>query len=298
MGDAAAASTLPVPRTGQGIALMLLAIVLFTLMDAVVKGLVDRYPVNQVMFARFAGQLIIVGMILNAALPRRVRSRHPWLHLVRALTQLAASGLFFLSLTRIGLAEATALSDINPILIVLGAALFLGERLGPRRIIGIAAAFAGALIILRPGMGVFTPWAVLPLLGACAYATNALVPRAIGPRESPWPAMFWGAAICTAATGLSLPFAHVPIAGDDIWRFVAIGCLGSAAQLCIIRSFTLAEASAVAPVAYAGIVLAALWGWLFFGEWPDGWTILGAVVIVASGLYVWHREVQAARTTG
>lgn len=285
----------PPARTGIGIALMVAAIVLFTLMDAVVKGLVDRVPVNQIVFARFAGQLVIVVLVLNAGLPARVRTHHPWLHLFRALTQLAAGGLFFLSLLHIGLAEATALSDINPILITLGAAVFLGEKLGPRRILGIAAAFAGALIILRPGLGVFTPWAVLPLLGACAYAANALVTRAIGPRESPWPAMFWGAAICTALTGLTLPLSHAPVGSGDLWRLVAIGCLGSAAQLCIIRSFSLAEASAVAPVAYCGIVLAAFWGWLFFGDLPDGWTVFGAVVIVGSGLYVWRREVLAAR---
>lgn len=234
-------------QVGRGILLMVLAIMLFTLMDAVVKGLVARYPVGQIMFARFAGQLVLVVLILNLSLPPRVRSRHPVLHLVRAVTQLAASGLFFLALTRIGLAEATALSDINPILITLGAALFLGERLGPRRILGIVAAFTGALIILRPGTGVFTLWAVLPLLGACAYAANALVTRAIGPREPAWPAMFWGALICTIVTGAALPWIAVPVATADLWRFAAIGCLGTAAQLCIIRSFSLAEASVVAP---------------------------------------------------
>ncbi|QYK39944.1 MAG: DMT family transporter [Paracoccaceae bacterium] len=279
--------------TGRGILLMVLAIALFTLMDALAKGLVSRYPVNQIVFARFAGQLLIVAVILNTALLPRVRTRHPMLHLFRAATQLAASGLFFLSLTRIGLAEATALSDINPILITLGAALFLGERLGPRRLLGIAAAFIGALIILRPGLGVFTPWAVLPLLGACAYAANALVTRAIGPRETPWPAMFWGAAICTLAMAATLPGSHAPVAPGDLWGFALIGCIGTAAQLCIIRSFTLAEASAVAPIAYLGIVAATFWGWLFYGELPDLATILGAVVIVLSGLYVWHRETRA-----
>jgi drug/metabolite transporter (DMT)-like permease len=284
--------------TGRGILFMLLAILLFTLMDAVVKGMVAGYPVNQIVFARFAGQFVLVAVLLNAGLAARVRTAYPGLHLVRAATQLAASSLFFLSLTRIGLAEATALSDINPVLITLGAALFLGERLGPRRIVGILAAFAGALLIIRPGMGVFTPWAVLPLIGACAYAANALVTRAIGPRESPWPAMFWGAALCTLATGATLPFAHAPVAAADLWRFAAIGILGTAAQLCIIRSFTLAEASAVAPVAYAGIVMAGVWGWLFYGELPDALSALGAVVIVLAGLYVWHRETRAGGGRG
>lgn len=284
--------------TGRGILWMLAGIVLFTLMDAVVKGLVDRYPVGQIVFVRVAGQVLLVALILHRTLPARVATRHPWLHLLRGLTQLGAGALFFLSLTRIGLAEATALADINPILISLGAALFLGERLGPRRLIGIAAAFVGALIILRPGTGVFTPWALLPLAAACCYAANALVTRAIGPRESPWPAMFWGALICALLTGATLPFAAVAPAAADLPAFAAIALLGSVAQLCIIRSFSLAEASAVAPFGYAGIVLATLWGWLFFGEWPDAATVLGAVVIVGAGLYVWHRETRALRPRG
>ena len=286
------------PAMGRGILLMILAIVLFTLMDAIVKGLVSRYPVNQIVFTRFAGQLVIVAILLNRHLPAMVRTRHPWLHFFRGLTQLGASAFFFLALTRIGLAEATALADINPVLITLGAALFLGERLGPRRIFGVALALIGALIILRPGFGVFTPWAVLPLLGACCYAANALITRKVGPREPPWPAMFWGAAFCTAIMGLTLPASHVPVANADLPLFAAVFTLGSAAQLCIIRSFTLAEASVVAPFTYLGIVLATVWGWLFFGNLPDGLTVLGAVVIIGAGLYVWHRETQAARQTG
>ncbi len=282
----------------RGILLMILAIVLFTLMDAIVKGLVARYPVNQIVFTRFAGQLVIVALILNRALPVRVRTRHPWLHFFRGLTQLGASAFFFLALTQIGLAEATALADINPILITLGAALFLGERLGPRRIAGVVLALIGALIILRPGMGVFTPWAILPLCGACCYAANALITRKVGPRETPWPAMFWGALLCTGVMALTLPGRAIPVAAADLPLFAAVFCLGSLAQLCIIRSFTLAEASVVAPFTYLGIVLATFWGWLFFGNLPDGWTILGAVVIVGAGLYVWHRETQAARGAG
>lgn len=290
----------PLPRpgaTGRGILLMILAILLFTLMDALAKGLVARYPAPQIVWARFAGMLLIVLVLLRGRAAAFLRTRHPGLHALRALSQFGATTAFFLSLGHIGLAEATALSDVSPVLITLGAALFLGERLGPRRILGVAAALAGALIILRPGMGVFTPWALLPLFGACCYAANALITRWVGPRESLWTPMLLGAILGTVLASLPLPAVWTPIAPPDLWLFAAVGALGTGAQLCLIRSFTLAEASVVAPFSYLGIVMAAVWGLVFFGEWPDALDALGALVIVLAGLYVWHRETLAARET-
>ena len=113
----------------KGILLMLLAVVLSTAMDALAKGLVARYPTPQVIWARFAGQFLLVALILNRRFPGFVRTRFPVQHLFRSLAQLGATGFFFLSLNHIGLAEATALTDINPVLITLGAALFLASPL-------------------------------------------------------------------------------------------------------------------------------------------------------------------------
>lgn len=289
----ATAPSLPPLRTGLGILLMLLAIFLFTTMDAVVKGLVERYPSPMLVWVRFMGQLVFVLLVLRHHLPARLQTRYPGLHLARALTQLGASALFFTSLVYIGLAEATALSDINPVLITLGAALFLGERLGPRRLFGVFAALIGALIVIRPGAGVFTWAALLPLLGAVCYAANALLTRFIGPQESLWTAMAWTSLVCTGLTTLALPFFWVPVAPGDLPILALVGLLGMLAQLCIIRSFSLAEASAVAPFAYVGIAFATGWGVVLYDEYPDGWTIFGTLVIVAAGLYVWHRETRA-----
>lgn len=283
--------------TSRGILLMMAAIALFTLMDALAKDLVARYPAPQIVWARFAGMLLLVLLYLRGRVPPLLRTRHPGWHAARAVTQLGATASFFVALGHIGLAEATALADINPVLITLGAAVFLGEKLGPRRIFGVLAAMAGALIILRPGFGVFTPWALLPLFGACCYAANALITRWIGPQESLWTAMLYASLIGTALAALALPAVWTPIAAGDLPRFAAVGALGMAAQLCIIRSFTLTEASVVAPFSYLGIIMATGWGFLFFGEVPDGPTILGALVIVMAGLYVWHRETRAARVT-
>lgn len=279
----------------RGVALMILAILLFTAMDATAKGLVARYPAPQVIWARFAGQLLIVLLILNLRAGPLLRTRYPGLHLARSAFQFGATGLFFLSLGHIGLAEATALTDINPVLITLGAALFLGERLGPRRIAGVIVALIGALIILRPGLGVFSPWALLPLGAAVCYTGNALLTRHIGPKEPVWTSLLHASIFGTLVAALALPFVWVPIALPDLLLFGLVGVLGTGAQLCIIRSFSITEASVVAPFAYLGIVFATVWGALLYDQWPDRWTVLGALVIVGAGLYVWHRELKASR---
>jgi len=279
----------------RGIALMILAILLFTAMDATAKGLIERYPAPQVVWARFAGQLLIVMIILNRHTPVLLRTRFPGLHLIRSACQFGATGLFFVSLGHIGLAEATALTDINPVLITLGAAMFLGERLGPRRIAGVIAALIGALIILRPGIGVFSPWALLPLGAAICYTGNALLTRHIGPKEPVWTSLLHASLFGTALAGLAMPLVWVPVSLPDLGLFALVGVLGTGAQLCIIRSFSTTEASIVAPFAYLGIVFATFWGAVLYDQWPDRWTIIGALVIVVAGLYVWHRETQAAR---
>ena len=274
---------------------MILAILLFTAMDATAKGLIERYPAPQVVWARFAGQLLIVLILLNYRTPVMLRTRYPGLHLARSAFQFGATGLFFLSLGHIGLAEATALTDINPVLITLGAALFLGERLGPRRIAGVVVALIGALIILRPGFAVFSPWALLPLGAAVCYTGNALLTRHLGPKEPVWTSLLHASIFGTAVAALALPFVWVPVSGPDLLLFILVGCLGTGAQLCIIRSFSTTEAAVVAPFAYLGIIFATFWGALLYDQWPDIWTLIGALVIVVAGLYVWHRETQAAR---
>ena len=289
--------TLPsVAATKKGILLMLLGIVLFTAMDALAKGLIARYPTPQVIWARFAGQALIVAILLG---PRKIiptlNSNFPRLHLLRSAFQLGATALFFASLGYIGLAEATALTDINPILITLGAAVFLGERLGPRRILGVVVAMIGALIVVRPGMGVFSAAALLPLGCAVCYAGASLLTRKLGQHEGPWTSLLHAAVFGTVITGLAMPFVWQPINGADVVLFAALGILGTAAQMCVIRSFSMAEASAVAPFAYIGIVFATIWGIVLYDEYPDQYTILGALVIVAAGLYVWHRETNARR---
>ena len=288
-------SAAPPSTVSRGVVLMILAVFLFTTMDATAKGLIERYPAPQVIWVRFAGQFALVLLILGPRLGPVLRTRFPVLHFWRSASQFGATTFFFLSLPYVGLAEATAIADLNPVLITLGAALFLGERLGARRLTGVIVALLGALIVIRPGAGVFTWWSLLPLCCAVSYATSALLTRKIGAQESVWASMVYAALFGTLVAGAALPFVWEPVATADLWRFGLVALLGTGAQLCIIRSFSITEAAVVAPFAYLGIVFATGWGVVLFDHWPDRWTVLGALVIVGAGLYVWHRETRAVR---
>lgn len=293
------AETAPAPAPSstlrRGLIMMVLGIIAFTAMDAVAKALVAHYPTAQIVWARFVGQLLFVTLLLGRNLPQGLRTRYPGWHVARAVSQMGTTILFFTSLKFVGLAEATALADLNPVLITLGAALFLGERLGRARLIGVGAALVGALIILRPGVGVFSPGAILPLCCAFTYAANILLTRHIGPKEGPSAAMFYAAALGVGLSSLVLPWVWVPIAPGDLPLFGLLTMLGAAAQYCIIKAYSQVEAAVVAPFGYLDVVGAGLWGALIFDELPDRFTLLGALVIVLAGLYVWRHETVAAQ---
>jgi drug/metabolite transporter (DMT)-like permease len=275
---------------------MLFAMLLFTAMDAAAKYLMADYPVWQIIWVRFASQTVLVALYLNRHLPALLVTRHPKLQAARSLFQFGATALFFVALGYIGLAEAHALTDISPVLITIGAAVFLGERLGIRRIIGVTIALIGALIIIRPGFGVFAPAALLPLACAVCYAAYALTTRFIGDDDDPWTSIFYASVLGTVVMTVGLPFVFMPIALVDLPLFLGVGLLGTGAQFCLVRAFTVAEASVIAPFGYAGILAATVWGIVIFDEYPDQWTVVGALVIVGAGLYVWHRETRSAQT--
>lgn len=281
--------------TTAGIALAVLTALIFSALDALAKGMVAHYPPVQLVWARYSGQTVLVLLILAPRLRTHLRTRYPREHAIRSVFQFGATALFFTALGRIGLAEATAIMELAPVLITLGAALFLGERLGPRRLGGVLVALVGALIIVRPGLGVFSWAALLPVAAAVCYAGYAIVTRKVGADEPVLTAMFYTALLGTAITSALMPWHWQPVVGWGWLGLAGLGVLGAAAQFCLIRAYTLAEASVIAPFGYVGLLFATLWGYGLFGELPDVWTGVGALVIVAAGLYVWRRETQARK---
>ncbi|MCU4653890.1 DMT family transporter [Roseibacterium sp. SDUM158016] len=279
--------------TAQGIVTMLCAIFLFSAMDAQAKALTARHDVLMVLWARYAGMMAVVLILLAPRIGPLLRTRHLGLQLLRSAFLFSATWCFFNALGLMPIAAATAVMNVHPMLLTLGAALILREALGPRRLIGIGVALLGALIILRPGSEVFSLAALLPLGAGTFYAAYALTTRFLGRDEPILTSFLYTAVIGTiAASLLVLPVWQTPSPADAA-LFLLLGATGAAGQFLLIRALTLAEAGAVAPFGYAGVLFATMNGFLFFGEVPAAATALGALVIVGAGVYVWHRETRA-----
>lgn len=281
---------------GQGILLMIATMFFFSVMDAMAKEVAHRTDTVMAIWARYAGQTVVVALLVAPRMKTVLQTGYPGLQLLRSIFLLIATTFFFFGFVIIGLANAAAIMSLNPVLITLGAALVLGEKFGLRRAIGVAAALIGALIIIRPGSEVFSSAALLPLCAAVAYSGYALTTRFVGRDEDAWTSLLYTAAFGAFVLSAIVPFFWVPPDWTATILMMLVGSVGALGHFCLIRALMVAEASAIAPFTYAGLLFAIFWGMVIFGEYPDGFTYIGASVIVASGLYVWHRETQVART--
>ncbi|MEO0380582.1 MAG: DMT family transporter [Pseudomonadota bacterium] len=262
-------------------------------MDVAVKAVSPMTGTLPALWARYAGQMLIVVMLVAPRLTQVARSAYPKLQVARSILLMLATFFFFLALGQIGLAEATAVMAMNPLLITVGAALFLGEALGPRRIGAIAVALIGALIVIRPGTEVFQPAALLPLIAAFCFASYTLITRRLGPDEDVWTSLFYTGLVGAVILSAILPF-HLPrLDLQSVALLCLVGAAGTAGQLMLIRALSLAQAGLLAPFNYTGLIFAVIWGLILFGEVPDALTLLGALVIAGAGIYVWHRETRA-----
>ncbi|MEP1352781.1 MAG: DMT family transporter [Tateyamaria sp.] len=282
------------PPPKRAILLAVAAIFCFGIMDVAVKAVSPMTGTLPALWARYAGQMFIVLVLVAPRLRQVAHSAYPKLQITRSLLLMMATFFFFLALGQIGLAEATAVMAMNPLLITLGAALFLGEALGPRRIGAIAVALVGALIVIRPGTDVFQPAGLLPLVAAFCFASYTLITRRLGPDEDVWTSLFYTGLVGAVILTLILPF-HMPTFNlTSIALLCLIGAVGTAGQLMLIRALSMAEAGLLAPFNYTGLIFAVIWGLVLFGEVPDAFTMLGALVIAGAGIYVWHRETRVA----
>lgn len=285
--------TQPTSPPTRAILLTVAAIFCFGLMDVAVKTVSPMTGTIPALWARYAGQMVIVVILVAPRLCSVVRSVHPKMQIARSILLMLATLFFFLALARIGLAEATAMISMNPLFITLGAALFLGEALGPRRIFAILLALVGAMLVIRPGSDVFQPAALLPLISALCFAGYTLITRRLGPREDVWTSLFYTGLVGSVILTAIVPF-HIPtLTPTSIALLMFIGAIGTAGQLMLIRALSQAEAGLLAPFNYTGLVFAVLWGFILFNEVPDALTLIGALVIAGAGIYVWHRETRA-----
>ncbi len=280
-------------QTKYSVMLMIGAMFIFTLMDAVAKLLTHEIGVWPTLWVRYFGQAVLVVIIVLPRIKQVVKTSFPLLQLTRSVFLMCATMCFFWGISNIGLAEATAIMDISPVLITLGAVLFLGERIGIRRVFGILGALIGALIVIRPGTDVFTIYALFPLGAAICYSGYNLITRFVGAREDPWTSLFYTALFGATVLSAIVPFYWQPLSSFIITLMVVLSVLATLAQWLLIKALSIGEASLLAPIGYIALIFATLWGFLLFGDLPDHWTVAGAGVIVASGFYVWYRERQS-----
>ncbi|SFR44863.1 DMT family transporter [Litoreibacter janthinus] len=281
---------MPANNVARGIALMIAATLMFTLMDVCAKALSTRVDTVQTLWARYTVQMVVVTLIISPRLRSVVQTQRLGLQVFRAFALLGTTGFFFFGFKKMSLIETTALMQISPIFIMVGAAVFLGETFGARRAAAAAVALLGAMIVLRPGTEAFTPYALLTICGTICYSTYALATRYAGRGEDVWTSLFYTGTVATLVLCLMVPFFWQPLEPSDLPYMLGVGLLGTMGQLLLIRALSMAPASILAPFTYVALIFSSVWGVVFFGNFPDGPVYIGALVIVGAGLYVWHRE--------
>lgn len=289
-------TTLNITRAGTtaGIILMCVGVACLCINDAIAKKLTAGYSPLQILFMRniialpFA-ILIAYRMGGKAAL----KSHRPLAHFFRGALWIGATIMFFTSIMFLGLAEATALIFVAPLFITALSAIFLREQVGWRRWVAVIVGFIGVLIAIRPGTAAFQTISLLPVATAFVYAILMLSARWVDSRESVWTLLLYMTGTAAVLSAFIVPLVWVPIRLEDLWLFVAIAIFGTAGMTMMTQAFRLASAVVVAPLDYTAIIWATLLGWLFWTEIPDGFTFLGAAIIIASGVFIIWREHRA-----
>lgn len=272
--------------------------VLFPLMSATGKLLGADYAPVQVAWARAFGH---VAFLSAAFLPRHglalLRTRRPRLQLVRSAVLFTSNLCFFTAIAFVPVADAAAVSLTGPLVVALLAWPMLGERTTPARLAALGVGFAGVLVVIRPGGGVFH-WASLLLLGsAAAYGTYQILTRRVAGDDTPATSAVYSSVVGAFGTLLVVPFVwETPAGVRDAALFLALGTLGALGHYCVARALAYAPANAVSPFQYVQLIGAVAVGYLIFGHMPDGPTWLGAGIIVGSGLYLaWSQARPAGR---
>lgn len=283
-------------RAGAGIAMMCVGVACLSVNDAIAKVLTAQYSPLQILFLRNTITLpFAVLMAWRMGGVAALGSRRPMAHLLRGALWIGATVLFFTSIRHLGLAEATALVFVAPLIITAISALFLGEHVGRWRWLAVLGGFIGTLVIVRPGTQAFDPASLLPIATAFVYALLMLSARLVDPRESVWTLLLYLTGASGLLSALIVPLVWVPVRSEDLWLFAAIAFFGSAGMTMMTQAFRLAPAVVVAPLDYTALIWATGFGWLIWNEIPDGPTWLGAIAIIASGAIVLIRQAKAKR---
>ncbi|MEZ5830692.1 MAG: DMT family transporter [Dongiaceae bacterium] len=290
-----------------GIALINLAVVVFTGMDAVIKGVSETFPTGELVFFRnlFAFVPIVFFMKWEGKLV--LRTHHVAGHMMRGLFGVAAMYCYFLSYKLLPLSDAIALGLSGPIFLTILSIPFLGEQVGIRRWSACIVGFVGVLIMTRPNMliggaGVWDAAAMVPLLAAVFYALAMISIRRLTGTEGSGTIVFYFTVFATLAGLATAPLGAIDPELAWVWPsstewliVVTIGLMGGCGQILLTIAYRNAPVSLVAPFDYMALVYGFILGFVFFAELPDAYLIIGGATVVASGIYIVHRETVVAR---
>lgn len=294
-GSAQTPQTTSAENTTSGILLMVGAIATFTIIDACAKYLVGSVPPMMVVFARYGLSLLYVVGLMWWTGSLTVRSRHPWLQVLRGFLLFASTLMNFMALQYLRLDQTSAIFFSNPLWVCALSPFLLGERIGPRRWVAVIVGFLGVLLIIRPGADHFHWAMMLSVTVAIAASLYQIITRKIGGRD---PALVSLLLPSMVGTALAMPLGvadwYVPAWGL-VGLMLLMGVAGGLGHHLLIKAHTLAPAPTLAPFVYTQIIWMIIVGFIVFGDVPDIYTLVGASIVVSSGLYVYYREQAAKR---
>jgi drug/metabolite transporter (DMT)-like permease len=267
---------------------LFVGITLFATMDAAAKWVARTYPLTAAVWLRYLVPTILVGSYLVAT--RGVKFAHaarPGIQILRGITLVASTLCFWTALSHLKLIEAATVSFIGPTMVVVLSAFLLGERPQRAHWIALAAGFIGVLIALRPGMAPTGIGAIAALSSAAFYSLYLVLTRMVADEADSLVLLLHANAIGAMALTVIAPgVARMPINLSEWLILPFLGLFGMVGHWCMIKAYSIADASTLAPFMYVQLLIATFYGWLVFGNLPDGFTLLGMLVILASGLYV------------
>jgi drug/metabolite transporter (DMT)-like permease len=281
---------LPADDPLRGIALSVLATTMFAASDATAKFLTASLPVMEIVGFRYVVFVGFAAWLARSADLRVLWPRSPELQVVRGLCVVGSAVLFVFGVRSMQIAQASTISFISPLLITVLSIPMLGEVVGPRRWAATAAGMLGVVIVARPGTGGFQPAALFGVASSTCWALALVITRKMAGTERPATTLLWSAVVGAIVLAVLLPFVFVRPTPHQLLLSLIVGVLSSAGQWMVVLAHRLAPASVLAPFSYTQLLWASFAGWLVFDTLPDEWTLLGAAVIIASGLYTAHRE--------
>ena len=279
-----------IPPRKKSIVLILTAVFFFAMMDAVAKLLIQTYPSNQVIWARYFSQTLISILVLSPVLFKVLITKNLKLQLLRSTFLFSATFFFFTSLKYMHLAEVNAIFQIAPIFVTTLSAIVLREVVDFRRWISVIFGMFGALIIIRPGSEIFSITLILPAIAAFCYASYVISTRYLSDDDSVVTNFIYSSIVGTIMASILVVQDWTPIKNSDVFLFCSIGLIGGLGHVGLIYAFKITQASFLAPLNYMALIFATIWGVLLFNEIPSYVTIFGAIIIVSSGIYIWIKD--------